>query len=155
MGSDQAEQIKTGLCLLDRINRSRWKTGVSIGSDQPEPMEDRCVYWIGSGGANGNWAVPAGSDQAEKKTEGCAYWIGSNGAGEDRAVSIGLDQPEGCVHEVEPSGGCTLSIEGKRTPKAPSVPFRYYLCLSGMRGESSAVFLTKKSKKIFAFRYAK
>ena len=50
MGSDQAEQIAEGCaygirsggadgrrgCLLDQINRNRWKTGVSIGSNQAE-----------------------------------------------------------------------------------------------------------------------
>lgn len=48
-----------------------------------------------------------------------------------------------------------LSIEEKRLKIAPSVPFRYYLCLPGMRGESSAVFLPIKGKKICPFRYAK
>ena len=99
--------------------------------------------------------VGMGTDQAEQIAEGCAYGNGSGGAWKDRAVSIGSDQPEGCVHEVEPNGGCTLSIEETRSEKAHSVPFRYYLCLPGMRGESSAVFLPIKGKKNFAFRYAK
>lgn len=66
----------------------------------------------------------------------------------DRAAHSSIYRQEGPEEEH-------LSIEEKRLKTAHSVPFRYYLCLPGMRGESSAVFLPIKGKKICPFRYAK
>ena len=74
IGSDQADQKE--------------EKAEPIGSDQAGQKGDRCVHWIGSGGAEGRRVCLLDQiRRSNRKTDGCVHWIGSGGA-DSRGLSL-------------------------------------------------------------------